>query len=79
MLLNVLNPFTLSPNDPMSRTQCLEVFGMLNKRPSSPISLVDKMDASKYAENVSGAISNAISSAVDKVSNHQPVTVPTNE
>lgn len=66
-IANPPKPLTLSPADPISRAQCFEVFGMLNKRPSSPISMVDKMEAHGYAERVSGAISRSIQSAVEAV------------
>lgn len=67
-IANPPKPLTLSPADPISRAQCFEVFGMLNKRPSSPISMVDKMEAHGYAERVSGAISRSLQSAVNAVS-----------
>ena len=66
-IANPPKPLTLSPADPISRAQCFEVFGMLNKRPSSPISMLDKMEAHGYAERVSGAISRSIQSAVEAV------------
>lgn len=71
-------PLTLSPSDPISRAQCFEVFGMLNKRPSSPISTIDKMEAHGYAERVSGAISRSIQSAVSSV-NSTPSPSPSKE
>lgn len=70
IMLDIANPpkpLTLSPADPISRAQCFEVFGMLNKRPSSPISLLDKVEAHGYAERVSGAISRSIQTAVEAV------------
>lgn len=76
-IANPPKPLTLSPADPISRAQCFEVFGMLNKRPSSPISMVDKMEAHGYAERVSGAISRSIQSAVEAVSS-SPIPSPSN-
>ena len=80
-IANPPKPLTLSPADPISRAQCFEVFGMLNKRPSSPISMLDKMEAHGYAERVSGAISRSIQSALDAVnsSNPSPSTENNNE
>lgn len=75
---NPPKPLTLSPSDPFSRAQCFEVFGMLNKRPSSPISMVDKMEAHGYAERVSGAISRSLQSAVNSVSSSSTVS-PSND
>lgn len=81
-IANPPKPLTLSPADPVSRVQCFEVFGMLNKRPSSPISMVDKMEAHGYAERVSGAISRSLQSAVKAVnssSSPSPSNVNNNE
>lgn len=77
-IANPPKPLTLSPADPMSRAQCFEVFGMLNKRPSSPISMVDKMEAHGYAERVSGAISRSLQSAL-KVVNSSSSPSPSND
>lgn len=78
-IANPPKPLTLSPADPVSRVQCIEVFGLLNKRPSSPISMVDKMEAHCYAERVSGAISRSIQSAVQAVNTPSPSNDNNNE
>ena len=76
-IANPPKPLTLSPSDPISRAQCFEVFGMLNKRPSSPISMVDKIEAHGYAERVSCAISRSLQSAVNSATS-SPSPSPSN-
>lgn len=66
-------PLTLSPADPSSRAICLEQFGMLNKKASMPTLMLDRIDAVRYAENVSIAMQNSINAAKSSL------TLPTPE
>lgn len=61
-------PLTLSPADPASRAICLEQFGMLNKKVSMPTLMLDRIDAVRYAENVSIAMQKSINSAKSSLS-----------
>lgn len=59
-------PLSFSPCDPVARASCFEIFGMLNKKPSSPTIMLDRMQAQRYADNVSVALDAQLRQAIAK-------------
>lgn len=72
-------PLSFSPCDPVARASCFEVFGMLNKKQSSPTIMLDRMQAQRYADNVSIALDAQLKQAIAKSNSIQPVTLKNTE
>lgn len=71
-------PLSFSPCDPVARSSCFEVFGMLNKKQSSPTIMLDRMQAQRYADNVSLALDAQLKQAIAKSETIIPVVTPKN-